>query len=320
MNNQEFFTRLEKTIREKKRGALLVVCNTEASSPGREGFKMAVFPDGSMFGSIGGGVMEFNIVNKLIERLSSGEEFSYLKEFQHKDIKGEARSGLICSGAQYVAINSLNESDIPLLNEINACFSEKRIRALSLSNKGLQVKDVCGSLKPGFNFTDQDQFEYIEVINIKTTIYIVGGGHVGLAVSRLMKFLGWRVVVFDERKEISTVTENTFADEIYHCRVEELGNYIEGGEESFVVIVSHTHHSDLEATITALELNVRYVGVMGSGSKIGHLISSAKERGVSKEKLERIDAPIGININSKTPEEIAVSIAAKIIQIRNENC
>lgn len=320
MNNFEFFTRLEKTIREKKRGAMLVVCNSEASSPGREGFKMAVFPDGSMFGSIGGGVMEFNIVNKLIERLMSGEEFNYLKEFQHKDIKGEARSGLICSGAQYVSINSLNERDIPLLCEINACFSERRIRALSLSNQGLEVKDVCGSLKPGFNFTDQDQFGYLELINIKTTIYIVGGGHVGLAVSKLMKFLGWRVVLFDERKEISTVTENTFADEIYHCRVEEIGNYIEGGDESFVVIVSHTQHLDLEATITALDLNVRYVGVMGSGSKIGQLIGQAKERGVSKEKLERIDAPIGLSINSKTPEEIAVSIAAKIIQIRSENC
>lgn len=320
MNDFEFFTRLEETIGEKKRGALLVVCNSEASSPGREGFKMAVFPDGSMFGSIGGGVMEFNIVNQLIKRLGAGEEFNYLKEFQHKDIKGEACSGLICSGSQYVTVNSMNENDLPLLSEINSCFSEKRIRALSASNEGLQVKDVCGSLKQGFTFTDKNQYEYIELINIKTTIYIVGGGHVGLAVSKQIKFLGWRVVLFDERKDISTVIENTFADEIYHCPVEELGNYIEGGDESFVVIVSHTHHSDLEATITALNLNVRYVGVMGSGSKIGHLINSAKERGVTPEKLEGIDAPIGISINSKTPEEIAVSIAAKIIQVRNANC
>jgi len=320
MNNFEFFTRVEKTIREKKRGALLVVCNSEASSPGREGFKMAVFPDGSMFGSIGGGVMEFNIVNQLIKRLSAGEEFNYLKEFQHKDIQGEKRSGLICSGAQYVTVNSLNENDLPLLSEINGCFSKKIIRALSVSNNGLKVKDVCGSMKQGFNLIDEERFEYIELINIKTTIYIIGGGHVGLAVSRQMKFLGWRVVVFEERKDISTLKENTFADEIHYCPVSEIGNYIERGDESFVVIVSHTHNSDLDATIIALDLDVRYVGVMGSGTKIGFLINSAKERGVSQEKLEIIDAPIGININSKTPEEIAVSIAAKIIQIRNANC
>ncbi|HOJ19298.1 MAG TPA: XdhC family protein [Ignavibacteriaceae bacterium] len=319
MNNAEFFKRLQKELSIKKRGALLVVCNSSESSPGREGFKMAVFRDGSMFGSIGGGVMEYKIVNTLIERLNAAGDFNYLREFIHKNIESEKRSGLICEGSQFVSINSLDEKDLPALHEINRCFSDRRVRVLSLSDHGLEIKDFNDSIKIGFNMLSENDFKYTEPINIKTTIYIVGGGHVGLAVSRQMKILGWRVVLFDERKDISTVTENIFADEIHHSPVEEIGQYIEGGDESFVVIVSHTQHLDLEATIIALDLNVRYVGVMGSGSKIGQLVNSARQKGVAEDKIKKIDAPIGVAINSKTPEEIAVSIAAKIIQIRNMN-
>jgi xanthine dehydrogenase accessory factor len=137
-----------------------------------------------------------------------------------------------------------------------------------------------------------------------------------LAVSKLMKDLGFVVEIFDDRKALSTFENNPYADKKHLINYDDIDKLVPQGESIYVVIMTFGHQSDQEVLVKLIDKNFKYLGLMGSKSKIATLL---EKTGIasSKEKLARVHAPIGLSINSKTPMEIAVSIAAEIIQIKN---
>ncbi len=110
---------------------------------------------------------------------------------------------------------------------------------------------------------------------------------------------------------------NTFAHEKIITNYEEIDKHLIDGDHSFVAIVSHTHETDKFILQKLINYNFKYIGLMGSKAKVKNIIAEIKQMGFTEDQINKIHMPIGIEINSETPEEIAISIAAEIIKIRN---
>jgi xanthine dehydrogenase accessory factor len=124
--------------------------------------------------------------------------------------------------------------------------------------------------------------------------------------------------VYDERKDLKTMTENDAAHEKYFVNdYTALKEMIPSGNNHYVVIMTFGYRSDDIALKALLEKKFKYFGLLGSKKKIEKLFDDYRKEGISEERLQRIHTPVGLAINSQTPEEIAVSIAAEIIKIKN---
>ncbi|MCI5143886.1 MAG: hypothetical protein D3909_19620, partial [Candidatus Electrothrix sp. ATG1] len=154
-------------------------------------------------------------------------------------------------------------------------------------------------------------------VGASDTAYLIGGGHVSLAVATLLKSLGFRVVIIDERAHIETLHANTWADEKIICPFSQVRQYIAQGEQSWVLIMTPSHLHDEQVLRQLVEEEFRYLGMLGSTRKIGTIFNRLRSDGIKEECLNRVHAPVGLPISSRTPEEIAVSIAAEFIQMRN---
>lgn len=297
---------------------LMIVVDSEYSSPGRAGFKMAVSKTKEMIGSIGGGRMEHDLVENAIKNLIDGKKILWPKKLYHQGDSREDSSGMICSGAQTIVNITLGKEDIQTVNHILSSIKANEKSAIKITSNGLMLlnQDLL-TKKIFFNFKDDQNWFYQENLSQQDTIYIIGGGHVGLALSKVMSFLGFYVVIFDNRNSLQTMEQNTFANEKKVIGYDNIENYLEEGEHSYIAIVSHTHETDKFTLRKVMSKNFKYIGMMGSKAKVKNVMNDLKQLGSGEEKLNRIHSPIGIEINSETPEEIAISIAAEIIKIRN---
>ena len=177
-----------------------------------------------------------------------------------------------------------------------------------------------GTQNAGFHFEKltEDEFIYREKLGPKNKLYIIGGGHCALALSELMSKMNFFISIFDDRPDLNTIEKNQFADEIKIIdSYEKINELITSGSNTFVVVMTLGYKSD-EAVIRSLfEKDFKYFGVLGSRAKMKTLLTTLAKEGFSKERLARIRTPIGLSINSRTPDEIAVSIAAEIILVKN---
>lgn len=304
--------KLEKSIRT----VLLTVVETKGSSPGRAGFKMAFSEDEDWEGSVGGGKMEYDLLDLAREMLVSGQKIKLKRLVHGGDEAGPDSSGLICAGSQQVVLVVLDIGDLPLIREIIThekgvfTISSQGIRFLPAKEKLLSVK---------LQFEAGDNWRYTENLGVQSRLYIFGGGHVGLAVSRLFSLLDFYITVLDNRgKELKTLKENEFVHEIRIIDYGKAGEEIPEGNNIYVVIMTSSHASDGQILGQLLSKKIKYLGMMGSEKKVKFIFRSLLDLGYSQQLLDKVDAPIGLDIDSETPMEIAVSIAARIIQVKNK--
>ena len=292
--------------------------NRNGSSPGIVGFKMAVTDTGNMIGSIGGGVMEYNMVELAKKTAKSNTQDSFIKKQIHKPDAGKDKSGLMCSGEQTHAFVAIDNSDIETIQSIVSILDKGNHGKLSLSEKGLFFDEVVNRMDSiEFNYEDANKWEYIEQIGLKPTLYIFGAGHVSVPLSQIFRAIDFNVIVFDNRNDLSTFDNNTFANRKEIIDYKKACNYAPEGENSYVVIMTVGHKSDeliLEQFVTK---NLKYLGMIGSKNKVNTIFESLISKGISESDLAKVDAPMGINISSKTTPEIGISIAAKVIQVKN---
>ena len=158
---------------------------------------------------------------------------------------------------------------------------------------------------------------FTEEFGLQTTVYIFGGGHVGLALEPVLRYIGFSTVVIDDRPEFASRERFPQADEV---RV--IGSFddayedMETDENSYIVIVTRGHAGDYDVLKQTLTRPNAYIGMIGSKGKVAEVYRMLRDDGFSQEQLDRVYSPIGLSIYSETPEEIAVSIAAEMIQVR----
>lgn len=158
---------------------------------------------------------------------------------------------------------------------------------------------------------------FVEPILPQEKVVVIGGGHVGKAVAHLAKWLGFWVVVSDDRAEFCTPEMNPDADEFFPVPMEELPKHLNINRNTHLLLTTRGSNIDVSGLPSLLASKARYIGVIGSKRRWAATARSLKEKGISDEAISRIHSPMGLELNAETPEEIAVSIMAEIIMLKH---
>jgi len=302
---------------------LLIVAESSGSSPGRQGFKMIVGPNDYIHGSIGGGIMEIKLVELAKSLLLTGAESAFIKKQIHNKASAQNQSGMICSGEQTVLYFKLTCAHLGEIENILIQFNKHLSATLQISfSNNVAAIAVDDDQHSGdvfvFEKNSDTEFSYREIIGYRSIIYIVGGGHCSLALSELLSHFDFYIQVVEDRPALNTLTQNDFAHEKHILeKYEEIDRIIPSGKNIFVVIMTLGYRSDIQVLQHLSGKSFAYLGVLGSEAKIIKIKEELRLSGYPEPGLNEMHAPIGIKIGSHTPEEIAVSIMAEIIKVRN---
>jgi xanthine dehydrogenase accessory factor len=209
------------------------------------------------------------------------------------------------TGEKVGSLLGWKETERRILGEGQALFKEKRPKLIVLE---AEKKDLSWLRMEVL----------LEPVLSEPTVYVFGAGHVSLEIAPLAKRVQFKVVVIDDREMFANRERFPDADEIFVSEFERCFDRLSLDETSFVVIVTRGHLYDGFVLEQAVKTPARYIGMIGSRKKIHILYQHLMEKGIPKETLKRVHAPIGLEIHSETPEEIAVSIVAQLIQVRGE--
>ena len=145
----------------------------------------------------------------------------------------------------------------------------------------------------------------------------IGGGHVSPALTQVLVLLDFEVTIIEQRTAVITIEENTLASHKWIIPYTEIANAIVNGLQAYVFVMTHSHETDHQVIKLLADKELKYFGVLGSRRKI-NLMKKNLNAHVSEHSWHSLRAPIGLPINSHTPMEIAISIAAELIQFDNE--
>ncbi|MCL4561151.1 MAG: XdhC family protein [Chloroflexi bacterium] len=158
---------------------------------------------------------------------------------------------------------------------------------------------------------------YVEPIQPRPMVVVVGGGHVGKAVAHLARWLNFRVAVSDDRPEFCTPEANPDADYLVPCPLADLPKQLKIDGQTYLVLTTRGAQVDIGGLPVLLDTPAAYIGVIGSKRRWLTARKAMLEAGVPEEKLVRVHSPMGLELNVETPEEIALSIMAEIVLLRN---
>ncbi len=305
MTQSKHWALAARTVKQDQPAVLVAIVGHHGSVPGKTGATMVVTDD-QIEGTVGGGLVE----HQLIELARSGPENQILP-FAHD---GESTQS-ICSGHQTIAVLPLLSEHLPQLITLAELEAAGSPGMLTLGPEGPSVdRDPVG---PTLLTEKEEDWRFTMPIGPLDTLTIVGGGHVGLALSRVMATLPFRIVVLDDREDLPTLAQNTWAHAIHQIQWSKVADAVAEGDRSWVVIMTRGHLHDTEVLRNLLPLDLHFLGMMGSAAKVKQVFTKMEAEGLAPADLKRVHAPIGVQVNSHTPEEIAISIAAEIIQVRN---
>jgi xanthine dehydrogenase accessory factor len=249
----------EALVKVQKNGtpaALATVIRTTGSMPRHAGSKMLVYPDGQIVGTIGGGMMESEVI----------------KAAQDAIQQGEAR-------LETYSLNSIDAGD----------------------------PGICGGSADIF----------IEPLEVAPTLLVIGGGHVGKALADLGKWLGYRVVLSDDREAFCNPMYAPGLDDYIVCTPDNLTDRIDITPQTYIAAVTRGLPIDEHLIPALLDTDAAYIGLIGSRRRwaltAGHLRDT---HGLTNEQLARVRAPIGLELEAESPREIALSILAEITMLR----
>lgn len=318
---ENYFSLAMQELEAGRRVFAAMVAANKKGSPGTPAARMLVFEDGRQWGTVGGGIMEGRLVERAGLLLRAGGRLGpVLETRRHQAGAPEETSGLVCGGEQTTVLMIWEgEADRELLAGVLSCIRNEqpgvlRVTSAGMSLEGPLIDARCGSVLR----QTPDAWEYFCNLLNPRRILILGGGHCGVATARLMQGLSYAVTVVEPRPEVYTL--EGLPPGVRLCR----GNYQEEAcalafpELTLVVVMTHSFPTDVEALMAVLSRPFPDIGVMGSAPKIERIRRALTERGVPPEQQARLSAPVGLPMDSDTPEEIAVSVAARILLNRLE--
>jgi xanthine dehydrogenase accessory factor len=159
---------------------------------------------------------------------------------------------------------------------------------------------------------------FVEPILPSPMVIVIGAGHVGKAVAHLAKWLGFRVAVSDDRAEFCNAETVPDADAYYPVPMDRLAEHVKVTRQTYLALTTRGSNVDAAGLGPLLETEAAYIGVIGSKRRWLETVKELKKQGIAEEKIARVHSPIGLELQAETPEEIAVSIMAEILMIRNK--
>ena len=317
-----FWERVHGHLSAGSRVFVACVAGHTRGSPGTAGAKLLVSDSGELFGTIGGGPMEHRLVEQARALLLQGDNHRPEKHtLVHREAAAGEASGMICEGSQ---TNVFCVLDGPwalasVRTIIDRVHNDQR-GGIEIDDTGLRlVEDGADFDAPRITLTEEDgAWRYREDLLNRRRLAIIGGGHCAAALGEVMAPLGYRVRVFDTRTHVVSHDRATAVGGVsIVADYGEAGPSIAYPESTAVVVMTSDYRTDVRALLGVAALPFPFIGLMGGRKKIDRIFSLLREEGISRETIERIHAPVGLDIGSETPEEIAISIAAQILRERN---
>ncbi len=314
----EFWQDVEHSLADGKCCFIAIVAKSTRHSPGTAGARMMIDESGRKSGTIGGGIMEFNLLNRAEEILKNGIFSPELQILHHqKNAKGE-KSGLICGGRQSNVYALLQPQEhLESIQSLVKLLQTEGDGVLRIDSSGVTLNTTpLDDRQPVLHLVRKgDKWHYEEQLLNPWRIAIIGGGHCSLALSRIMHSLDYHIQVFDTRPGYFDEHPNPYATS---CQIVE--GYRDAAELipfpslTYIIVMTSDLLSDTDGLIGVLQHPFPFIGAMGSKSKRRIIFQQLKAAGVSDDDIARITAPVGLPMRSNRPAEIAVSIAAQILQ------
>jgi len=330
---------------------LAVVTAATGSTPQKPGSAAVFGREGLLHGTVGGGLTEGRVSEYASECLITGKSAHLTFNLDNEVAE---KTEAICGGVLTVLVDAKPMNHLALFKEVDKAMRE-RLRGVLITvitpYDGIhvminrhwvvseaEVPEPCRqTLAPivdnllrsekqeGFistRLTDADDegasTAFLELLSPQPHLVIAGAGHIGRALSHLGSLLGFYVTVADNRSEYANNKNLPDADAVV---VEEIGGAlgrIQKNKDTYIVIVTRGHADDAEALKQCIGSDAGYVGMIGSRPKIAKMKNEFIEnKWATEEQWSAIHTPIGLEINSKTVQEIAVSIAAQLVKVRN---
>lgn len=335
---REMLSEIEQWQAEGKAIALATVVSIAGSAPRGVGAKLVVSSTGEMAGSVSGGCVENSVIETALDVLRTGE--TQLVRYGVSD-EDAWDVGLACGGTIEVLIEPLGGQFAALRQAIEtdeAVATVTVARGTPLGARVLIYDDgrILGSLgtralddaavqaaqaaldagEPGLAQLTDAAEAFVDIYALPPHLVIVGAVHTAIALSQIGQLLGFRVTVIDARERFATKERFPNVDHLIVAWPDEALASIRLDSRSYVAILSHDPKFDEPALIAALAYPTRYVGAIGSRKTSRDRVERLKAQGITPEQIARIHAPIGLNLGAKSPEEIALSIAAEIVLTR----
>lgn len=338
------------TLAEKGESFVIAtVTGTKGSTPQKSGAKLLIRKDGSAVGTLGGGCVEGDIWFAAKEILRNHEGPEYRDYYLNEDIA--ARDGLVCGGTMYFLIDPVwkPEEFLSIATGVTEAYdggeavamativkrgegssevgTKITVRANGIMEGTLGSRDLDHvAIKTAERLAPYGKCEqiltsdgtelFVEAYTSPPSVLLVGGGHISKAVAPIAKTLEFRVLVLDDRSEFSNKERFPEAEQTA------IGDYVTGLEQfqitknTAIIIATRGHNFDDVALEAAARSEAGYVGLVGSSRKVILIYEQLLKRGVPLQRLRDIRSPIGLDIHARTPEEIAVSIMAEVVQFR----
>jgi len=336
---------ITKSLNDQHEVVTATIVQKSGSAPREAGTKMVIRKDGTIGGTIGGGLLEAMIMQLAPEVFTAKQCRFQDFELSNTDAAAE---GMVCGGEVRILLEYLDALDI---HQLNTHHKAKELKATGVDfmmitkispkskhtlgkNKwictetdlyGVEDNEVLGiaeELRKNFNRIKfhllNGKNEYmIEPCYATQKLYIVGAGHVSQQIAMLSKSVGFYTVVIDDREEFANKERFPSAEEVHVISsYGVLRQEVSIPKNSYIVIVSRSHALDQIILQQALHTHAKYIGMIGSKTKKAHIYGQLLAEGFAQKDLEEVHCPIGVSINAQTPEEIAISIVAELIKAK----
>jgi xanthine dehydrogenase accessory factor len=326
-----------------ERVALATVVQTWGSAPRRPGAKMAITANGQLSGSVSGGCVEGAVAEEAFAVLDSGTP-----KLLHYGVADEMgwEVGLACGGNIQVFVEPLNDTLFPVITNL---IASEHASAVATVISGPQAwlgrkliveagqeawqgsidatvdSEVAARARAAIAHGQDIQLAlaeqgieiFIDLLLPPPTLYMIGGVHIAVTLATLAKTQGYRTVVIDPRHAFGTVERFPHVDQLVQSWPEEAFAGLKLNENSAVAILTHDPKIDDPALHSVLRSPAFYIGALGSSKTHGQRLQRLRAAGFARSEVERIHAPIGLEIDAQTPEEIALAIMAQIVKVRH---
>jgi xanthine dehydrogenase accessory factor len=330
----DIYEAIEEYLSKGRQGTLATIVRKMGAAPREEGAKMFIGDDGRFFGTVGGGCVEAEVWQEA-KKVAKSQAVKMLN--YRMDGRLAADEGMICGGNVDIFLEPIEQRYRDLYRKIRGLektgmnafvitrYTDEAFSKSLLLEDGSAIGDDVGEetrehVQPHLKARRPvlSRGLLLEPVLSSSLLYLFGAGHVSQYVSRVAALADFSVVVIDDRKDFANEERFPEAEEIIVEDFHKVFERITFRGNEFVAVLTRGHKHDADVLEGVLKMPTRYVGMIGSKRKTKLVFDYLKGKGIEEKTLQAVHAPIGLDINAETPQEIAVSIVAELIEAKRK--